>query len=120
MSPGERDEEPPDEKEDFVLHFEDVDKLPARDLDTITAWMQSMLASFYQLCNVEVSISPSLCLVACGVTSHAIVRAMLPLHSIAGSLAGTLNPAEHMLSGCDSISSVFQRFMESRPLMLFS
>ncbi|KAL0019988.1 hypothetical protein WJX79_010161 [Trebouxia sp. C0005] len=53
LSPGERDEEPPDEKEDFVLHFEDVDKLPARDLDTITAWMQSMLASFYQLCNVE-------------------------------------------------------------------
>jgi hypothetical protein len=32
MSPGERDEEPPDENEDFVLNFEKVDKLPAHDL----------------------------------------------------------------------------------------
>ncbi len=67
MSPGERDEEPPDENEDFVLNFEDLDKLPAHDLDRITAWMESMLASLCQLGNVKVSVPPCLCLVACAV-----------------------------------------------------
>lgn len=56
MSPGERDEQPPNEQEDFVLNFEDMDKLPAHDLDRITAWMESMLASLCQLGSVKVSI----------------------------------------------------------------
>jgi len=37
MSPSERDEQPPNEKEDFVLNFEDMDRLLALDLDRITA-----------------------------------------------------------------------------------
>lgn len=49
MSPGERHEEPPDENEDFILNFEDMDKLSADDLQRITAWMESMLASLCQL-----------------------------------------------------------------------
>ncbi len=67
MSPVERDEEPPAENEDFVLNFEEMDKLPARDLQRITAWMESMLASLCQLGNVKVSVPPCLCLVACAV-----------------------------------------------------
>ena len=47
---------PPAENADSVLNFEDIDKLPADDLDRITAWMESMLASLCQLNNVRVDV----------------------------------------------------------------
>jgi len=69
---GFRDEEPPDENEDFVLNFEKADKVSAHDLDRITAWMESMLASLCQLGNVKVSIPPCLRLVACAVYQYCL------------------------------------------------
>lgn len=72
MSPGERHEEPPDENEDFILNFEDMDKLSADDLQRITAWMESMLASLCQLRYVKVSAPPCLCLVASAVYPHCL------------------------------------------------
>ncbi|KAL0056161.1 hypothetical protein WJX82_008314 [Trebouxia sp. C0006] len=51
LSPDQRSEKPPAENADSVLNFENIDKLPADDLDRITAWMESMLASLCQLNN---------------------------------------------------------------------
>ncbi len=63
LSPDERSEEPP--AENAVLDFEDMDKLHAHDLDKITAWMESMLASLCQLGNVRVSVFLCLCWMPC-------------------------------------------------------
>ena len=63
LSQDERSEEPP--AENAVLDFEDMDKLHAHDLDKITAWMESMLASLCQLVNVRVNVPPCLCWMAC-------------------------------------------------------
>jgi hypothetical protein len=75
LSPGERSEEPPAENQDSVLDFEDIDNLPAHDLDRITAWMESMLASLCQLGKVRVNIPSCLCLMAC-----AVYLCCLPMH----------------------------------------
>lgn len=56
LSPDQRSEKPPAENADSVLNIEDIDKLPADDLDRITAWMESMLASLCQLNNVRVDV----------------------------------------------------------------
>ncbi|DBB03252.1 TPA: hypothetical protein ACH3X3_010648 [Trebouxia sp. C0006] len=53
LPPDERSEEPPAENEDFVLDFEDIDTLPAQDLDRITAWMEGLLANLCQLGNLQ-------------------------------------------------------------------
>ncbi len=67
LPPDERSEEPPAENEDFVLDFEDIDTLPAQDLDRITAWMEGLLANLCQLGNLQVSVCVHVCLVACHV-----------------------------------------------------
>jgi len=67
LSPDERSEEPPAENEDSVLDFEDIDTLPAQDLDRITAWMEGLLANLCQLDNLQVSVCAHVCLVACHV-----------------------------------------------------
>ncbi len=64
LSPDERSEEPPAENEDSVLDFEDIDTLPAQDLDIITAWMEGLLAKLCQLGNLQVSVCVHVCLVA--------------------------------------------------------
>ncbi len=76
LSPDERSEEPP--AENAVLDFEDMDKLHAHDLDKITAWMESMLASLCQLGNVRVSVFLCLCWMPCDDYNMACVAHMFP------------------------------------------